>query len=260
MTAPCIGMNGVVALNKGNSRRNLPDKTKKAVWGRLPWMDLAIVTTFCAVILAAAIGVVDRAKPASVAPSGPRILVDPGHGGADGGAVAPDGTQEKDINLAISLHVADMLRVMGYEVSMTRAADEMVDAVGDTMRERKVSDTKNRLAMVEQADLTVSIHQNKFSQSKYFGTQVFYSGNNAASKELAEVIRANVVAQLQPDNQRELKKGDSNVYLLHKATKPIALVECGFLSNEQELAQLKDPVYQEKLALTVACSVVQYDP
>ena len=227
---------------------------------RLPWMDLAIVAVFCAVVLVSAMGVVDRAKPAVSVPSGPLILVDPGHGGADGGAVAPDGTQEKDINLAISLHVADMLRVMGFEVSMTRSTDDMVNAVGSTMRERKVSDTKNRLAMVEQADLSVSIHQNKFPQSRYFGTQVFYSGNNEASRELAEQIRANVVAQLQPENKRELKKGDSNIYLLHKATKPIALVECGFLSNEEELEQLKDPVYQEKLALTVACSVIQYDP
>lgn len=253
-------MNGVVSLKKWNIQRKQPQDKVKTVLARLPWMDLAIVTTFCAVILVAAIGVVDRAKPASASPSGPLILVDPGHGGADGGAVAPDGTQEKDINLAISHHLADMLRIMGYEVGMTRTADEMVDAVGETMRARKVSDIKNRLAMVEQADLTVSIHQNKFPQSQYFGTQVFYSGNNAASKELADIIRSNVVGQLQPDNKRELKKGDSSVYLLHKATKPIALVECGFLSNEQELAQLKDPVYQEKLALTVACSVLQYDP
>ncbi len=247
-------------MKKENHRHSLPEERKQTMAARLPWMDLAIVAVFCAVVLVSAMGVVDRAKPAVSVPSGPLILVDPGHGGADGGAVAPDGTQEKDINLVISLHVADMLRVMGFEVSMTRSTDDMVNAVGSTMRERKVSDTKNRLAMVEQADLTVSIHQNKFPQSRYFGTQVFYSGNNEASRELAEQIRANVVAQLQPENKRELKKGDSNIYLLHKATKPIALVECGFLSNEEELEQLKDPVYQEKLALTVACSVIQYDP
>ena len=115
----------------------------------------------------AAVGIVDRAQPAWVTPAEPLILLDPGHGGADGGAVAPDGTQEKDLNLAISLPLADMLRVMGYQVSLTRTTDEMVGGVGSTMRERKVNDIKNRLAQAEQATVTVSIHQNKFTQSQY---------------------------------------------------------------------------------------------
>ena len=101
-----------------------------------PWLDILIVTVFCAVVLTAAVGIVDRAQPVSVAPADPLILIDPGHGGADGGAVAPDGTQEKDINLAISLPLSDMLRIMGYSMSMTRTTDEMVGGVGSTMRAR----------------------------------------------------------------------------------------------------------------------------
>ena len=84
-------MNGVVSLKKCDLRPVCPPDSKwKTALTRLPWLDLAIVVTFCAVVLVAAIGVVDRAEPASVTPSEPFILVDPGHGGMDGGAVAPD--------------------------------------------------------------------------------------------------------------------------------------------------------------------------
>ena len=203
-------MNGVVAL-KNRQALTTGERDKS---GSNPWLDILIVTIFCAVVLTAAVGIVDRAKPVSVTPAEPLILIDPGHGGAYGGAVAPDGTQEKEINLAISLPLADMLRVMGYQVSLTRTTDDMVGGVGSTMRERKVNDTKNRLAQAEQAAITVSIHQNKFTQSQYDGTQVFYSGNHEESRLLASAIRESVTGLLQPDNTRELKKGDSNIYLL----------------------------------------------
>ncbi len=249
-------MNGVVALKEYRTHiteshsRNRPN----------PWLDILIVAVFCAVVLTAAVGIVDRAQPVSVAPADPLILIDPGHGGADGGAVAPDGTQEKDINLAISLPLSDMLRIMGYSVSMTRTTDEMVGGVGSTMRERKVSDTKNRLAQAEQATVTISIHQNKFTQSQYDGAQVFYSGNHEESRPLAAAIRESIIGLLQPDNTRELKKGDSNIYLLDKASRPVVLVECGFLSNDAELQKLKNPDYQRQMAFAVAGGILQYGP
>lgn len=218
---------------------------------RVTAIDAAIVMVCCAILLVTAFGIIERrATGAPLAEV--RVLIDPGHGGADGGATAADGTAEKDINLAISLPLADMLTVMGYSVTMTRCTDTMVNTEGTTLRERKVSDMRHRLAMSEQADITVSIHQNKFPQTQYYGTQIFYSANHEQSYRLAQTVMASVVSLLQPNNTRPLKKGDSSVYLLHNATRPMILVECGFLSNQEELKKLKDAAYQRQLAFAVA--------
>lgn len=219
--------------------------------------DVAIVMVCGALLLTVGFGVVER-RSASATPTDPvRILVDPGHGGDDGGAVAADGTLEKDLNLSVSLSLRDLLRVMGFSVTMTRETDTMVNASGDTMRQRKVSDMKNRLAMTQDADLVVSIHQNKFTQPQYYGTQIFYSVNHTGSLPLAEAVRGSVVSLLQPNNTRELKKGDSNVYLLDNIQIPMVLVECGFLSNEAELKKLKDETYQRQLAFAVMGGVLK---
>ena len=221
---------------------------KEAVW------DTAIVLTGCAVLLTTAFGRVARRADA-VLICAPHIVIDAGHGGEDGGAVAPDGTVEKEINLQVACCLCDLLQVFGYRVSMTRQTDTMVHTEGATLRERKVSDMKHRLAMIETADLTVSIHQNKFAVEKYSGAQVFYGTGHPDSRVVAESIRTAVVALLQPDNTRPLKAGESSVYLLSHATTPMVLVECGFLSNKAELGKLKDPVYQRQLAFAVMCGV-----
>ena len=162
------------------------------------------------------------------------------------------------MNLAVSLPLRDLLTVMGYTVTMTRTEDVMINTEGDSLRERKVSDMKNRLQLVEAADVTVSIHQNNFTQPQYSGTQIFYSTNTEDSRVLAESVRTQVVSMLQPDNTRELKRGTSDVYLLHRATQPMILVECGFLSNTAELAKLKDSDYQRQLAFAVAAGTINY--
>ncbi len=219
---------------------------------------MAIVCVCGALLLVVAGGVVHRRAVQTMGQPLPCVVVDAGHGGADGGAVAPDGTQEKDLNLSIALSLRDFLTVMGYSVEMTRTEDVMIATEGDSLRERKVSDMRNRLAQIEQADFAVSIHQNKFTQSQYDGTQVFYSANTESSRVLAESIRASVVSFLQPDNTRELKRGTTDVFLLHHATRPMVLVECGFLSNPAELARLKDAAYQRQLAFAVAAGILRY--
>lgn len=214
--------------------------------------DAAMVMVACALLLTVAFGAIGRRGAATQGGFSPtRVLIDPGHGGADGGAVAADGTEEKGLNLAVSLPLRDLLQVMGYEVAMTRDTDIMVNTEGTTLRERKVSDLKNRLAMSREADVTISIHQNKFPQAQYYGTQVFYSDNHSKSREIAAAVRDSVLRLLQPKNTRELKKGDSSVYLLSHAETPMVLVECGFLSNEAELQQLKDTDYQRKMAFAI---------
>lgn len=218
--------------------------------------DMAITLVCGALLLTVAGGLVMRR--ANTESAAPHIVIDAGHGGEDGGAVAADGTQEKTLNLAISRSLCDMLTVMGFTTEMTRTDDTMLNAVGDTLRERKVSDTRNRLARIQQADIAVSIHQNKFPQTQYYGTQVFYSANTPESRVLAESVREQVVSLLQPNNKRECKAGDSGIYLLHHASRPMVLVECGFLSNQAELEKLKDGTYQSQLAFAVAAGVMTY--
>ena len=190
----------------------------------------------------------------------PVILIDPGHGGADGGTIGQDGTLEKDINLLIALPLADMLTVCGYPVQTTRNTDTSIHTQGNTLREQKNSDLKNRSAMSQQALLTVSIHQNQFPVAKYYGTQVFYATNAPDSQRLAEAIQEQVVGFLQPDNTRKCKKGSSDIYLLSRATRPCVIVECGFLSNPDECAKLNTPQYREQMAFSILTGILRYDP
>ena len=217
--------------------------------------DAAIALVCGAIVLTTAAGVTERRQTAAT--SAPYILIDAGHGGEDGGAVAADGTVEKEINLAVALPLRDLLSVMGFSVVMTRETDTMLHGGEATLRERKVADMKRRLDMVQTARLTVSLHQNKFEQTKYSGTQVFYSPNAPESREIAQAIQETVVSLLQPHNTRPLKAGDSTVYLLHRATAPIVLVECGFLSNKAECEKLKTRAYQRQMAFAVAGGVMK---
>ena len=187
----------------------------------------------------------------------PRVLVDAGHGGEDGGAIGKNGTLEKDINLQIALPLGELLQLCGYDVSYTRTADcAIYDPSATTIREKKRSDMQNRLALYEQAEGVISIHENHFSGTQYCGTQVFYSPNAAGSAPLAAAIRESVLTLLQPQNKRELKKGGDSISLLHKTTVPAVLVECGFLSNETERQQLETPSYQRQMALAIAVGVM----
>ena len=187
------------------------------------------------------------------------IILDAGHGGEDGGAVA-NGIIEKNINLSITKKLGALLKSAGFNVEYTRKSDTMLNAEGSTLRERKLSDMKNRLSMFNSSEknIVISIHQNKFTQEAYSGTQVFYSPNNENSAKLSEAIRENIVALLQPDNKRETKKADRGIYLLYNADTPAILVECGFISNAQEAQKLKDNDYQNKIAFAVFSGLLEY--
>ncbi len=223
------------------------------------WMGIVLTCVVCASLLSAATyEVVRQAATQPVAAVRPRVTVDAGHGGFDGGAQAPDGTCEKDLNLAIARPLGMMLTLCGFEVTMTRTDDSALNDSGDTIRTKKVSDMNARLALYEQAQLNIAIHQNMFSVAKYHGAQVFYSENNPFSKQLASCVREEIVRSLQPDNTRELKSGNRDIFLLYKTTKPTVLVECGFLSNAEELALLKDERYQQQTAFAIACGAARY--
>ncbi len=190
----------------------------------------------------------------------PVVVIDAGHGGEDGGASDND-VLEKDINLAIALKLRDLLRVSGYEVRMVREKDISVyDSSAQTVREKKVSDMQNRVRMINEnpQNILISIHQNKFEQSRYSGAQMFYSANHPQSMKLAESIRKSVTSLLQPENKRELKRDNGSVYILKKAEVPAVIVECGFLSNPDEAAKLKTDAYQSKMAFAIYCGFLNY--
>lgn len=191
------------------------------------------------------------------------IILDAGHGGEDGGAVGVDGIVEKDINLAITLKVRDYLEASGYKVIMTRDKDTAIyDDSAESLRSKKRSDLHNRAKIISENEnennIFVSIHQNKFPDSKYFGTQIFYSKNDARSQTLACGIKDSVVGLIQPENTREIKPADKRIFLLDKSRIPAVVVECGFLSNEEEASKLIKNEYQSQMAFCIYCGIINY--
>ena len=190
----------------------------------------------------------------------PTIVIDAGHGGEDGGAVSDSGVLEKDINLSIANDTSALFYMLGFDVTQTRTTDIALDNGEDTIRKRKVSDMKKRLEIFNylEENTVISIHQNKFSESKYHGTQIFYSPNNPKSKQLADSIKYSVKGLLQPDNERECKKADSGIYLLKNTNNPAVIVECGFISNGEECKNLLDSQYQKQMAYSITAGFLIY--
>lgn len=208
--------------------------------------------TCCLLCVALLLGCVGCSRNVNAPSYDGIVLIDPGHGGFDGGAVAEDGTTEKHLNLAISLCLHDLLYVCGVPVEMTRTTDMgLEEDASASIRDKKVSDMRKRLTLYNEASMVISIHQNHFSVPKYSGTQVFYSANHPDGAVLAENIRQSVVDWVQPQNKRELKKATDGIYLLYHTTTPTVLVECGFLSNPEEREKLKAPAYQQQLAFAI---------
>jgi N-acetylmuramoyl-L-alanine amidase len=178
------------------------------------------------------------------------VVIDAGHGGMDGGALAPDGTCEKDINLEISTVLSALMRISGYKVVQTRESDVMLDT-GDGRGNAKMRDLRKRLEISSAYPdaLTVSIHCNKFPQESCHGMQVYYSDSEAAQN--AALLVQSSFLKLDSSNHRKIKKADTSIYLLHRAKSPAILVECGFLSNPNELSNLKNESYRKKLALVI---------
>lgn len=226
---------------------------------------IAIITAFL-IILSAMLYLTfmanfSAAEASSMPITQKTVIVDAGHGGDDGGAIGIDGTVEKDINLDIALKLEKILKFYGFNVIMTRTQDVMTCDEGlDSLRKRKISDIHNRFELMRKNPdaIFISVHQNKFEDSSQHGTQVFYSGNDERSKELAEAIQTSVTLTLQRKNDRVVKKSGSGIYLLYHAKIPAVLVECGFISNSDEVKKLKDESYRMKLAILIADGLLKY--
>ena len=192
--------------------------------------------------------------------SGVTIVLDAGHGGEDGGAQG-NGLSEKDLNLDITLRVATLLREQGVNVVLTRDTDILLyDTESDYKGKKKAQDLRKRLEITNSCEnpVLVSIHMNYFAETKYSGLQVWYSKNDANSKTLANLIQSNVKNTLQPNNNRATKEATSSIFLLHNATCPAVLIECGFLSNPDEAHALGDADYRQKLANSIFHSIMTY--
>lgn len=188
------------------------------------------------------------------------LIIDPGHGGADGGAVSGSGVIEKDINLSISTKLNLLSGFLGYDSIMTRESDISIgyDA-SKSLRQNKVFDMHKRAELVNQYSnpVFISIHQNKFPAEKYKGAQVFYSGNNNDSEILASELQKGF-ARIDVSNKRIHKKASDDLYLMKTIKCPAVIVETGFLSNNEETLKLLDNSYQNDIALTVLSAYVNF--
>lgn len=189
------------------------------------------------------------------------VILDAGHGGEDGGAVASDGTLEKDINLEITDKISFLFDLFGINYIPVRTEDISVCDDGlNSVRARKSSDIHNRFKLINDTEnsILLSIHQNKFVSEKYSGTQVFYAENSDTSSVLAQCIQDSVTTALQPENKRQIKPSGKSIYLLYNAKRPSVLVECGFISNFEELSKLKDSNYQKQIAYFITTGLLNY--
>ena len=227
------------------------------------WTALYVVTLLALFAVFAAIlwqgTAVNASKNLSLSEGGGLVLViDPGHGGFDPGAVAADGTAESQVNLKVALQMEEIARLLGVRTDMTRREDVSTESdPSAAVRQRKNSDLQNRVAQINgvSGGVLVSLHQNSLPQvPSVHGAQVFY-GETVGSLELAEAVQA-ALNQTVNDRAKGVKAAGGGVYLLKKAEIPAILVECGFLSNGEETALLNTQAHQNRLAVTILASVL----
>lgn len=188
------------------------------------------------------------------------IVLDAGHGNPDGGAVSTNGISEAEINLKIALKLQNLLEQSGATVILTRSDENGIyDADKTKLKNQKVSDIKNRVKIgnSSSADTFVSIHLNKIPQSQYSGWQTFFKSGSEQGEKLATLIQENLNKTIEKENNRVPMKLD-NVYIVKNVEIPLTIVECGFLSNEEEERKLQEDDYQDKLAWGIYNGIINY--
>lgn len=190
------------------------------------------------------------------------IIVDAGHGGIDPGAMTDDESiKEKDVNLKITMKLKELLEASGAMVILTRNDDTSLykEEEGKTIRQKYNENLKNRKKIIKEssADMFVSIHLNKFEQSKYYGAQTFYPYGKNEDKQLATYIQAELKRVVDNTNNREIKPRN-DLYLLKENEIPSTLIECGFLSNDKEAKLLNDEEYQNEIAWAIYVGIQRY--
>lgn len=217
----------------------------RKLWSRILYRLLLLI------LFAASFGYASEnaIKEASLPIKDMVVIIDPGHGGIDGGAIGRTGTIEDNINLNIALKLRRLIEQAGGVALMIREDDTGLYAEGQRIRDKKNEDLRNRHYQLNNSDanIFISIHLNSFPQSQYYGAQTFYKTGDEKSKKLAEYIQTEMLAVIDRGNKREVK-AKNDVFILKNTKIPGALVECGFLSNHEEEKLLQQDHYQEKLA------------
>lgn len=193
------------------------------------------------------------------------VMLDPGHGGEDPGAVSDySGLREKEVNLSIALKVKEMLEKDNYKVIMTRTEDKLEYENTTSETQMRKQDLARRKKMMDEggANIVVSIHLNKFPQTKYYGAQVFFPHNSPESQKLANYLQNSIKEIADPSNKRAaLVKGKPNelpIIILRDIKTTTAVVECGFLSNPEEEKKLMTREYQDKLSEAITGGIKSY--
>ncbi len=195
-------------------------------------------------------------KPVISQNSRSTLVLDAGHGGIDGGAISDSGLKESDINLQIALKTEALVRFLGIDTVMTRETDT------DNSDNKAYSEHDNLVQRVKLANSTenavlISIHQNKFPSAVVSGAEVMYSDNDD-SKALGLITQDNLVTLLDSSNRRVARPAPKELLLTSSVECPTILVECGFMSNPQEVQKLASNDYQLKLAAILAGSYIQF--
>lgn len=222
-------------------------------------LDILMAVLFIAgVVCTMEFGLPKAVEATGDASAGPvMVAIDPGHGGIDPGKVGVDGALEKDVNLSISYKLRDCLIAEGYEVVMTREDGDGLYADDDV--NKKAADLKKRCEIIGDAaaDITVSIHQNSYTDPDVSGAQVFYYKHSAQGEKLAAILQEELREKLDADNRR-VSKANDNYYMLIHTPCPTVIVECGFLSCPAEEAKLIDEAYQQQIAEALTAGLNEY--
>lgn len=231
-------------------------KRKRIITSLLPIYAL----TFLGIIMVAVASnsTIETIAEAELRKNRHTVIIDPGHGGEDGGATSCTGVLESKFNLDIALRLDDMMHLLGMETVMIRDTDRSVYTQGETIAQKKVFDLRERVRIINNTEnaVVISIHQNTFPDGQYWGAQVFYP-RTVGSKDLAAQLQNQLQVSLTPDNKRKIKQ-TNGVYLMEHIQCTGVLLECGFLSNPEEEARLRDGEYQKSLCAVIASVYSQY--
>ena len=244
-----------VVYMKGQGGKGMEERRKALTLAGV--LGVLSLVTACLIYLANQLFV---PAPATGLPlSGQIIVIDPGHGGRDGGAVSRSGLVEKEITLAISLYLRDLLEASGALVIMTRESDqELASEEARLLGRRKKEDLLNRVKIInrEYADLFVSIHLNSVPSPKWRGAQTFYNPKWPESERLAQFIQEELIRNL--ENTHRLPKKNQDIFILRTSHIPGVLIEVGFLSHPEEAALLGQEEYQKKVAFAIYTGILRY--
>ena len=197
--------------------------------------------------------------PQNTSAEGPiTVILDAGHGGEDGGAIGKGEIYEKDINLDIAFRVRDLMAFAGQGSKMSRTEDISIHSPGASRW--KASDLQNRVKLANETQnaILLSIHQNSLPSSPItHGAQVFHTQQIEATT-ISAAIQTALNEVINIGNEKQMKPAPKGVYLMKHILVPGILVECGFLSNEQEGRLLQEETYQKQVAWAIYCGIIQY--